>query len=123
MAADIWLNHTTPGSTSWTATSGGISALKGLYVDIDFTDAGFDKVPYIEASLVGRVDNWVMMLTVSEITTTSARVYIHSSYAGFDPTAAQANANYWHVTWIAYRSGGTKLTLIPWTLTWPCDAV
>jgi hypothetical protein len=120
-ANNAWIGYTEPGTTNWQTYTGPDPETSGLYVDVDFADAGFLKVPYLTANLVGEIDTWVMQLSISQITETSARIYIKSTVVGFVPTPAMAAAKQWSVVfWAAPPKG--PYTLPPYTfMTYPCD--
>jgi|GEM_PF-5338498 hypothetical protein len=118
-----WIGQTDPESTSWNDYTGPTPETSGLYVDVDFAAAGFTKVPFITANLMGQDDTWVMEVQVAMVTSTTARIYIRSTVAGYTPTAAMASSKQWNALYyLADPSGGAGLTLYTYTiLTQPCD--
>lgn len=120
-ADQAWIGYTDPNSTNWKTYTGPDPETSGLYVDVDFSDAGFPSTPFITANLVGEVDTWVMQVSIGQVTQSTARIYIRSTVAGFEPTTAMAAAKRWSVVyWTAPMQGG--FTLPPMTMaTHPCD--
>jgi hypothetical protein len=70
-----WIGQTDPESTSWNDYTGPTPETSGLYVDVDFAAAGFTKVPFITANLMGQDDTWVMEVQVAMVTSTTARIW------------------------------------------------
>lgn len=117
----FYVEQTTQGSTSWNSVSCTSDGVDGLYVDIDYSHLGLTVVPHIVANVVGHVDDWVMLCTVSNITTTDARVYIKSIDPRFNPTALDANSKDWAVSCIIFDR---ELKTFPRTfVTCPCVSI
>ena len=110
VASELYSALTSPDTDSWQTYTGPSPDESGLYVDIDYSSAGFSVPPVIQASLVGQVDNWVMQVTATEITPNTARIYIRSTLSSFAPTIENANLARWSVS-LLMASAGDACTL------------
>jgi len=118
------IGSTTPGATSWVYYNGPAPNTSGLYVDIDYSSAGFTHTPLVLPVVTGSIDNWVMQVTVGNVTATGCRIYIRSTLEGFAPDPTYANANNWTAQYAAVGNG--IWVPQPITFTWtapPCDHV
>ena len=122
-ADDAWIGYTDPDNTSWETYTGPNSETSGLYVDVDFTNAGFTKVPFITANLIGEEDTWVMQVSVLMTTPTTARIYVRSTVSAYTPTVTDASDGKWSVTyWAAEPVGINTLPPMTWGTDYePCD--
>lgn len=115
-----YMNATSPGE-GWETYNGPEVETSGLEIILDYSEAGYSKVPMIVANLVGEADNWVMQLTVTEITESSAKAYIRSTLPGYSPTVTDAQNLKWHVVFYAVPpKAGYTLPPMTW-YTVACD--
>ena len=107
-AMRIGSGKTDPDNTAWqpydpTAAIPG----RGIYVDVDTSNAGFTKTPNYVISLCGHTDHWVLTGTsaIYDPTPTKFRVYLRYSYnkPGQEApplTPGHAKQCKWHISWI-----------------------
>jgi hypothetical protein len=86
--------RTTPGSTSWVNY-----APDGIYTDVDTSQCGLDTAPLYFTSLGGAASHFTTQGATSIYGPTKEQFRVYLRKSGI--TAAQANAQKWHVNWQA----------------------
>ena len=76
--------------------------LGGMYIDVNFTECGFARVPVVTTSLEGDGDHWriVGITSVYNTTTSGFRVFVIPEYKNHQ-TAEYAKKKHWNVDWVA----------------------
>lgn len=123
LAPGIFAGRTDVDTNPWNDYIGPTPATSGLFLDLDYSSAGFSDTPIIIPALIGITNNWVMQVTVAEQNSSTARIYIRSTLDGYVPTASEANDLRWTVNFAIY---GNVEGVTPCTFTWtiathPCD--
>ena len=76
--------------------------LGAMYIDVNFTECGFARVPVVTTSLEGDGDHWriVGITSVYNTTTSGFRVFVVPEHEKIQ-TAEYAKMKHWNVDWIA----------------------
>jgi hypothetical protein len=107
----IGSGSTPQGATAWQQYDPTNPLMRGVYVDVDTSAAGFKKTPNYVISLCAHNRAWELSGTsaVYDPTAIGFRVYVRWSYnqSGAEQpplTPAEANRDGWYVTWIGVES-------------------
>lgn len=98
--AIVYAGRTEPGNTNWKQVANG----RGVYVDVDTSDAGFDEtedVPVYLTSLGGKNQHWATTgaTSIYKATHTGFRVFVR--WIDSSPiTPDYANEVEWHINWL-----------------------
>jgi hypothetical protein len=100
----VTAGSTPKGQTAWQAyIVNGIP--RGIFVDVDTSAGSFTTDPIYVTSLAGNNRHWATSGGSCPYTptTTGFRIYVRWIDNATPPTPQSANADGWHINWIAYE--------------------